>query len=118
MSTYDRFRITAEDLQGMTPRQARDIMARCFIDTHKQAFSRALLKMGKVPTTEELELNLDATVRRVFREAGGNFDAPDPRMLRQALERLTDKALVLGTPPEDVEHHREQMTKVFAALPR
>ncbi len=118
MSTYDRFRIAAEDLLGMTPHQARDIMARCFIETHKQAFSRAILKLGRIPTVAEIERNLEATVRRVFREEGGDYDSPDPQMLQRTLERLTSKALFLGTPPEAIEHHREQMSKVFAALRR
>jgi hypothetical protein len=91
-------------------------VVRCFFESQRATFDRALQKKGATPTDPELMHNVEAAVRMAFREAGGDFNRPSAGTLAAAIEALGRKAGMMGTPADIIEHHKGEIAKVLRAL--
>ena len=105
------------ELTELTPLGARDLVVRCFFEAQRETFERAAQQLGAVPTDEDLRRTVEGAVRLAFRSAKADFEAPTKETLMEAVGALARKAAGMGTPPDIIDHHREQLGRVFAALP-
>lgn len=112
-----RLEIDASQLSALTIEAVRNLVVQCFFEAQRETFSRAADRLGAPTSDEELRRMVEGAVRLSFRATGGDFDAPTIATLAAAVENLAARAASMGTPADIVAHHRQQLEKVFAALP-
>jgi len=103
-------------LLGLTPETARDLITRCFFEAQKETFSEAGQNLGQMPTDEQLQSTVEGAIRLAFRETGNDYDQPTKQSLFEVVQVLARKSATWKTPPEIVNHHKEQIGKVLAHL--
>ena len=111
-----RLDLKTEELKNLTVIGARNLVVQCFFEAQRETFERAAQSLGATPSDAELYRTVEGAVRLSFRSAGGDFDEPTAEALMAAVEKLALKAQAMGTPLDIIEHHREQLGRVFAAL--
>jgi len=116
MERFKRWFVSEEDLQGLNPIKARDIIIKCFFEAQKETFARVKESLGRKVTDEEILDSVTNALRLVFKEIGGSFDNPTKEDLFKIVERLASKSASWGTPQDIIEHHRSQIEKVLKAL--
>lgn len=107
---------TDEDLLDLTPRRARDMMVKCFLNAQLETFKRAATRLGNQPSADQLERTVEGAVRLAFRSTKGDFENPTVESLGAAVMDLAAKAAAMGTPHDIIEHHKQQLGRLFAAL--
>ena len=113
-----RWCLTEDDLTGLTPEKARDLIIRCFFESHKETLARTARKLGILPTDEKLFARVTASVRAAFKTTGGDYDHPTAEDLDEVVKLLGGKAASWGTPDDIIEFHKSQIVKVLARLPK
>ena len=116
MQSYERFSVSKEELQNLTPLKARDIIVHCFFDAQKETFARVMKNLGNIPNDADLKIKLEGSVRLAFQEAEGDFNHPNLQCLMKTVEVLGNKAAAMGTPSDIIAHHQAEIMKVFEAL--
>ena len=112
-----QLKLTDEELSGLTPRGARDLVVRCFCAAQHETLARASQSLSAVPSEESLKKMMIGVVRLAFRAVNADFEQPTRKVLLEVVGQLATQAAAMGTPPDVIAHHREQLGKVFAALP-
>ncbi len=116
MERFKRWFISEEDLTGLTPIKARDLIIKCFFEAQKETFARAKESLGKSADEKAILESVTNAVRVVFRETGGSFDNPSKEDLVRVVEGLARKSASWGTPQDIIEHHKAQIERVLRAL--
>ncbi len=112
-----RWVVRDEDLNELTPERARELVVSCFFEAQRETFARAADALGREQESERLRQTVVSSVRTAFQRVGGNFDRPSKATITAAVEILARKATAWGTPAEVIEHHRQEIARVLAALP-
>lgn len=107
---------TDEDLVGLTPRRARDLVVQCFFNAQLETFKRAATKMGAGASPDQLKRTVEGAVRLAFRSTKGDFENPTIESLGAAVMDLAGKAAAMGTPHDIIDHHKQQLGRVFEVL--
>lgn len=107
---------TDEDLVDLTPRRARDLVVQCFFNAQVETFRRAATKLGAGASQEQLQRTVEGAVRLAFRSTKGDFEHPTKESLMAAVMDLAGKASAMGTPHDIIEHHKQQLGRVFEVL--
>lgn len=105
-----------EDLVGLTPRRARDLVVQCFFNAQLETFQRAATRLGADTSQEQLHRTVEGAVRLAFRSTKGDYENPTNESLMAAVMDLAAKAAAMGTPHDIIEHHKQQLGRVFAVL--
>ena len=113
---YELWFVSADDLKEVTPKKARDIIIRCFIDAQKATFAMSGEKQGKKLSDAELYEAIELEVKKTFNEAKCNFENPTKECLRKVVDLLYIKSASLGTPKEVRDHHKGQIEKILRRL--
>lgn len=108
--------ISDEELVGLDPMRARDLVVRCFYNAQRETLSRAATRLGSEAGDADLRRVVEGAVRLSFRSTQGDFERPTKAPLAAAVESLAEKAASMGTPRDIIEHHRKQLGRLFAAL--
>ena len=114
--TTVRWFLSATDLMNMTPVKARDLIVKCFFEAQKESIAAAGKNIGQAQNDTELHNTVVGAVRLAFRETAGDFDHPTKAGLMAVVQTLARKSTQWGTPPEIVEHHKNQIGSVLQAL--
>jgi hypothetical protein len=110
--------VSDEELQGMTPERARDLMVVCFYEAQAEMFERTRVKLNLPPDEEQIHKTVEGVVRRAFEDAGYDYRRPVRDAFRPVAERLERESAAYGTPADVIEHHTAEYEKVLAALER
>jgi hypothetical protein len=111
-----QLKLSPEELKGLTPLGARDLVVRCFCAAQHETLSRASQSLSAVPSEESLNKMMIGVVRLAFRAVNADFEKPTRDALMNVVGQLASQAASMGTPPDVIAHHRAQLGKVFAAL--
>jgi hypothetical protein len=95
----------------ITPEGARDLIVRCFHDTHRGTLLQARRRLGA--EGEDTFQTAQGVVRFAFAAVGAAFDAPDCEGLRRVAELLHRKARVWGTPAPLLDAHVRRLQQVL-----
>jgi hypothetical protein len=107
-----------DELGGMTPEEARDLMVECFYVAQVEMFERTRMKLSLPPNDEEIRRTVTSAVRRAFEEVGYDFDVPIAAALRPVAECLKKESAAYGTPAEQIEEQAREYEKVLVAVER
>ncbi|MBA4372027.1 MAG: hypothetical protein C0402_04110 [Thermodesulfovibrio sp.] len=113
---FTRWHLQDEDLTGLNPVKARDLIVKCFFEAQKETFARIKQDMGGSTSDKDLMNNVLASIKMVFREVGSDFESPTKEGIMKAVETLAKKAGSWGTPPDIIEFHKGQIMKVLGYL--
>jgi hypothetical protein len=113
-----RWTVSDEELRGMTPEKARDLMVACFYEAQAEMFERTRVKLRLPPDEEQIRKTVEGVVRRAFEESGYDYRRPVRDAFRPVAERLERESAAYGTPADVIEHHTAEYEKVLAALER
>jgi DNA-binding response OmpR family regulator len=116
VSKYGRWEFKDEDLMDMTPAKARDLIIRCFFEAQKETFARAKKGLGREVSDPAIHRSIKTVVELACAEAEGNFDSPSKEDLVKVVQTLALKASLWGTPPDIIEYHKGQISKVLGNL--
>ena len=116
MKTFNRWRLEVSDIRGLDALKARDLVINCFFEAQKETLSRAKKTLGGDASDDEMKRATAAIVRVAFKEIGADFDHPTRESLAKVVESLAQKADAWGTPEDIIDHHRAQLSAMFAAL--
>jgi hypothetical protein len=105
-----------EALVGLTPRRARDLVVQCFFNAQMETFKRAATRLGADTSEDQLRRTVEGAVRLAFRSTKGDFENPTRDSLMAAVMDLAGKASAMGTPHDIIEHHKQQLERVFDVL--
>ncbi len=117
MKTFNRWRLQPADLEGLDGRKARDLIIECFFDAQKETIARAKKTLGLPAEEAEMKRSIVSIVRVVFKEIGGDFEAPTRDTLHKLVESLAAKAEMWGTPQDIIEDHRGQIGRILRLVP-
>lgn len=117
VTAYERWFCSPSDLVGLDPTHARDLITECFFEAHHEAMTRSNELRGLDTDPALIRSEALGAVLNAFRRTGGDYNDPDKASLVRVVESLAENASVLGTPQDIIEHHREQIGMVLAALP-
>lgn len=113
---FGTWTVGPDDLAGIDPARARDLLVECFYDAQRATFARSKQKLGKDVSEETLRRSVKAAVRVAFEQAGGDYDQPTRASVEAAVAALAKSAASWGTPAPVIEHHRRQAEKILGAL--
>jgi hypothetical protein len=116
ISEYVRWKCNDEDLMDMTPSKARDLIIQCFFDAQKETFARAKKELGKEVSDTTIHKSIESVVKLTFDEVGGHFEKPSGEDLGKVVQTLALKASLWGTPPDIIEYHKGQISRVLGSL--
>lgn len=108
------WKLPQPELVGLTPARARDLLVECFFFAQHETLARAKQKLGaKGIDDASLRANIVGAVRLAFKESGGDYDQPTRASLGEAVAVLARKAESWGTPPDIIQHHRDQVLEML-----
>jgi hypothetical protein len=110
-------RMSDAELGALTPLDARALVIDCFFRAQRETFHRNSKKLKLEISEEDLRRNVEGAVRFAFQAARADFEHPTKAMLMAVVQVLAAKATLLGTPPDIIAHHRQQLGRLFEALP-
>src|SRR6266567_6196113 len=110
---YTRWTVEAADLVNLTPAKARDLITRCLLEAQKETFTQNEQRLGHKLGDGDLQTIVEGAVRLAFRETREDYDNPTPEGLMKVVEVLARKSSSWGTPPEVIEHHKQQIARVL-----
>ncbi len=113
---YQRWSLSKDDLKGLNPVKARDLIIKCFFEAQKETFASVKRELGVTPTDESIMDSVTSAVRVAFKKAKGSFDNPTKEDLSKVVQILARKASSWGTPPDIIEHHKNQIMTVLKIL--
>ena len=113
---FTRWHLQDEDLSGLNPIKARDLIVKCFFEAQKETFARIKQDMGGSTSDKDLMSNVIASIKMVFREVGSDYENPTKEGIMKAVESLAKKAGSWGTPQDIIEFHKGQIMKVLGIL--
>jgi hypothetical protein len=113
---FKRWYCAPSDLVGLTPQHARNLIVDCFIQAQRETMERSRAGIGLDTDPEIIRAEAEHTVRDAFENTGGDFDNPDKASLDRAAESLLQTARNLGTPPDIMRHHEQQIAMMLEGL--
>lgn len=120
MTTAERFvrsYIQEEDLLDLNPVKARDLVVRCFYEVQRETITTVREQLHLSASDEDLHDSVVTTIKLTFADVGADFEKPTKGSLMKVVQALAEKCAAWGTPAEIIDHHREQIAKVFQRLP-
>jgi len=112
MPEYHRWTLNKEDLVGLTPLRARDIIVQCFFEAQKETLARTSDTMDVAAIKQQAVGLVKGTMESIKED----FDSPTRQSLVKLLDELGTKAYSWGTPADIIMHHMRQMQDVLKAL--
>ena len=116
MKTFNRWCLEPEDLKELDAVKARDLIIECFFDAQKETLARAKKTLGQGAETDEMKRATVSIIKVTFKELGADWNRPTKETLGKVVESLAKKSQMWGTPPDIIEHHREQLGRLFRVL--
>lgn len=116
-SQFNRWAPSRQDLQGLDPFKARDLIMNCFFEAQRETIARAKKSLNLRADAGSIKDSVGAAVRSAFREVGEDFDRPSKTALQKVVRVLAARSASWGTPPDIVEYHRGLILKVLNGLP-
>ena len=119
MAEADRFKrwfLQEQDLAGLDPVKARDLIIKCFYEAQKETFARSKQELGLSTNDEQLHASVQTAIKLVFKEIGEDFEKPTKATLMKVVDVLGRRASAWGTPQDIIEHHKGQIQKVLTIL--
>jgi len=116
MTEYQRWQLKEQDLEGLNPIRARDIIIKCFFEAQKETFERSKKLLDRPASDDDIYRSVVGAVKVAFDETGGDFEKPGRETLVKVVTTLARKAGAWGTPADIIEHHRVLITKVINLL--
>jgi hypothetical protein len=113
---FKRWYCAPSDLVGLTPQHARNLIVDCFIQAQRETMERSRAGVGLDTDPKIIRAEAERTVRDAFENTGGDFDNPDKASLERASESLLQTATNLGTPPDIMRHHEQQIAMMLEGL--
>jgi hypothetical protein len=110
--------VTDDELGGMTPEKARDLMVECFYVAQAEMFERTRVRLNLPPDREGIRRTVISVVRSAFEDSGYDFQVPTASALRPVAERLKKESAAYGTPAESIEQQAREYEKVLIAVER
>jgi hypothetical protein len=114
---YERWFCTPADLLEIDPGRARNLIVECFFEAHHEAMTRSNALRGLDTDPDLVRMEALGAVLNAFKRTGSDYNNPDKAGLIRVVGSLADNASVLGTPRDIIEHHKQQIAIVLAALP-
>jgi hypothetical protein len=114
--TYTRWNLSPSDLLNLTPVKARDLVTRCLLEAQRETFALNEQRLGHKTEDANLQSIVEGAVRLAFRESQQDYNNPTPEGLMKVVQLLAMKSSGWGTPPEIIEHHKQQIMRVLQAL--
>jgi hypothetical protein len=114
---HSRWSCSPNDLVGLNPTRARDLVVECFFQAQHETMARSNEAMGLDTNPSTIRMEAEGAVRVAFKRTGGDFRHPSKASLRRAVDSLADCASTYGTPPDVIEHHKRQIGMVLSGLP-
>ena len=116
MVNFYKWTASNEQLFGLDPVKARDLVIECFHNAQKDKF-RALKEKAGIPASEkDVYDSIAVMVRLAFVEVEGDFQQPTKAALLKVVGFLNAREVMWGTPKDVVEHNKAQMLKVVNKL--
>jgi len=104
------------DMAEMTPIKARDLIIDCFFHAQKETFQAIKEKLNKESTDEQILESVQSIIKMTFDETGGDFDNPTKEQLMSVVMNIAGKSKAWGTPPDIIDHHKQQIEKILSLL--
>jgi hypothetical protein len=117
MSGFGKWCPSLTDTVDPTPIKVRSLLIECFLEAQKSTMERAGTTLGSHTDIDTLRASVEKVIRAGFKEVNGNYDNPTKADLEKILVVLSRKAAAWGTPPEIIDHHKKEMSKVIEMLP-
>ena len=114
--TCTRWTMAPSDLLDLTPIKARDLVTRCLLEAQRETFAQNEQRLGHQAEDDHLRFVVEGAVRLAFRETGQNYNHPTAEGLTKVVQLLATKSSRWGTPPEIIEHHKQQISRVLQTL--
>jgi hypothetical protein len=114
---FNRWAPSRQDLQGLDPIKARDLIINCFFEAQRETFVRAKKTLNLQTDAKSVQESVSSAVRMAFREAGEDFDRPSRASLQKVVQVLAARSAGWGTPPDIIEYHRGHILKILDQLP-
>lgn len=114
---FKRWSLSRQDLLGLEPVKARDLILHCFFEAQRETYARAKANLGLAVTPETIRESVVKAVRAAFDETRGDFNRPTKAALLAVVGVLASKSRSWGTPPDIIEYHRGQIGQVLDLLP-
>ncbi len=115
-SQFQRWCPAAEELVGLDPVRARDIVVKCFFEAQRETIASAKKSLGMPATDAEIRASAEGALRMAFAKVGADYDAPTKESLRAAVGSLVETSRAFGTPADIVAHHVSIIEGILARL--
>ena len=117
---FKKWCINENDLEGINPVKARDLIVECFFEAQKETFKRVSEKTknksGRSTRDEDVLKTVTAAIKLAFKDVEGDFENPTKESLTKVVEYLAKRAGTWGTPEDIINHHKGQIQKVLSYL--
>lgn len=96
------------------PKMVRNAIIKCFFEAHKEVLD----DVSKIQNIDERELkeikklNVEALIRKFFKEIQADFDEPTKEDLIKICDKLADYASNFRKPQIITKHYKEIMTLI------
>lgn len=98
----------------VNPHNVRDAILKCFLQAHDEILDD-MREYGN-PTEEEMkklkEMNIDAIIKKFFKEIDGDFDNPTKEQLRSVCDKLGEFSANFRNPEIVRKHYAEMMSLI------
>lgn len=108
--------ISDEDARDLDCVGARDLMIECFYQAQHATFIRMKQSLGVSWDEDSVRRSVKGAIRTALSKVGADWDCPTKAQLQEAAEVLAKRAGSWGTPPDIIDHHREEIDKVLSLL--
>ena len=116
MPQYNKWSVKEEDLIGLTPEKARDLIVKCLFEAQKETIRHAKEKLGREIDDEQIYQSVISIVKFAFTDTKSSFKNPTKATLIRVIQRLAEISKSWGTPEELIQHHKSQIQKVISNL--
>jgi hypothetical protein len=118
---FKKWSLKESDLQDVTPFKVRDLIIECFYEAQKETFRRIKMRTGKFElepaTDEDLRRSIVNAIKMAFNKTNGDFEQPAKDNLLLVVAYLARQATGWGTPPDIIEHHKNEIYRAIDLLP-
>ena len=105
-----------EDLAGLSPRRARDLVVECLLRAQGDAYHQPGMCLERETGERELRVTVVMAVRLKFADLGLSWDDPKPEDIIAVMRAIAGDTLVWGTQEAIVQHQAEQLRRIEEAL--
>lgn len=113
---HSRWTLSENDLAGLTPLKARDLLLKCFFEAQKETLVQAEKRIFGSADEERIKADTLKMTKSLATTFHVDFENPTKTGLLKLLEEMVKMSLAWGTPQEIVDYHKNQIVRMLDTL--